>query len=160
MRISTDVWHARLYFWCARLLKTFQSSNEYIEILPRSNICVYTRVLMGGFGALLCYGGALFYFGATYIYDPSIFFGWTYWKLILSFLLLIVATAIFFLLIFGAGEIFSRLKLWWGKRRKEVMKIEKHIEGTADRPSVVAVAREYVRAQAEGICTGIEFVAP
>lgn len=160
MRIEANVWHAQLYMWGLRLWKTFASSQEEIEVSSRTNICQYVRVLTL---ALVATAGYLFvaaYLGATFIYYPSLYFGWEYWSSIGQLVAWSVGIvfAIICLSVISSG--WESMARWWRKKSPSTKKLEALMEGTSDRPSIISVAKKYVESHTEGFCAGIEIVAP
>lgn len=159
-RIEADVWHALLYMWGMRLWSTFASSNEDIELSSRTNICLYVRVLVLTCIALAAYISTATYIGATLIYYPSIYFGWDYWITVGQAALGVVAIFFALFCLGAVGSGWSTFKKWWKKKSHTTEKLEKVMEGTNDRPSIVTIAKNYVEAKSDGFCTSIEIVAP
>lgn len=159
IRIDVTVWHAQVYLWCMRLWKTFSSSREYIEILPTTNVCLYIRVLCAGILALVIYLGLATYAVASLLYYPTLYFGWRYWKVVGGVLAVVLAIMIFFVAVAGISAAGGAMKSWWWRRRHTIGHAVQTLEGTQDRPSAVALVREYVKSHTEGICVGIELVA-
>lgn len=163
MRIEADVWHAQLYMWGMRVWKTFASSRQDIEVSSRTNICLYVRVLALASVALLGYLFSTLYLGATFIYYPSLYFGWNYW-LSIGIVAAIIFAVILALFLFSiALDGWGSVKLWWWNRKsaaKISKKVEGWMEGTPNRPSIISVAKSYVASHTEDFCAGIEIVAP
>jgi hypothetical protein len=163
MRIEADLWHARLYMWGLRLWSTFASSNEYFKLSSHTNICQYVRILTLALVAATGYIAVATYIIAAFIYYPSIYFGWNYWNGLGSLIVLLVlgifALAAIVLTFAGMDSLKGYCKRWWGENNFST-KIKNVMEGTADRPSIIKVAKNYVDSQAKGFCTSIEIVAP
>lgn len=143
-----------------RLWKTFSSSREHIEILPATNVCLYVRVLCAGILALVIYLGLATYAVASFLYYPTLYFGWGYWKVIGGVVVAVLAIVTFFVAVAGIGAAGDAVKNWWQRRQRTIGQVVQTLEGTSDRPSVVALVREYAKSHTEGICVGIELVAP
>lgn len=160
MRIEASVWHAQLYMWGLRLWKTFASSREGIEVSSRTNICQYVRVLMLAFVAAVGYLFVATYLGATFIYYPSVYFGWDYWSSVGQLVVGLVVIVLVIVCIAAVCSGWESVSRWWRKKTPVAKKLEALMEGTPDRPSIVSVAKKYVEAHTEGFCAGIEIVAP
>lgn len=160
MKIQASVWHAQLYMWGMRLWKTFASSREDIEVSSRTNICQYVRVLTLAVVASVGYLFVAMYLGATFIYYPSVYFGFDYWSVVGAVLAFFGLIASGFLCIAAIDSRWESVSRWWRKKTPVTKKLEAVMEGTADRPSIVAVAKKYVEAHTEGFCSVIEIVAP
>lgn len=116
MRIEASVWHAKLYMWGLRLWKTFASSRENIEISSHTNICQYVRVLILAVIAAVGYFFVAMYLGATFIYYPSVYFGWDYWLSFGKVLIAIVCFVLACICIAFIGNGFDSLRDWWRKK--------------------------------------------
>jgi hypothetical protein len=157
MEMRTDLWHVRLYFWAERLKQTFRSSDEYIEVSATSNICVYIRTLCWSVAALALYVASATYGLSTFLYKPSMYFGWTYWMVIGGILIVFVGAGVILFFIDSATNWFHD---WSAKRRELSENARRTMEGDETHPSILTVVKKYIDDQAHGICTEIKFVAP
>ncbi len=160
IRIEANVWHAQLYMWGLRLWKTFASSREDIYVSSHTNICQYVRVLVLASIAAVGYFFVTAYLGATFIYYPSVYFGWDYWSSLGTLVAWVAAAALAVVCLANIGGGMNSVMRWWRKKTPVAKKLEALMEGTPDRPSIVSVAKKYVEAHTEGFCAGIEIVAP
>jgi hypothetical protein len=98
---------------------------------------------------------------ATLLYYPSIYFGLDYWKGVGWILGVVVVVIFVVIVVANGGKAFEQLMRWWRVRKKPLTdRIEVMMEGAADRPSILVVAKKYVESHTEGFCAGIEIVAP
>lgn len=164
LKIEADVWHASLYMQGMRLWKTFSSSRRDIEVSPYTNICQYVRVLFFALASIFAYISVIGYLGATFIYYPSIYFGVNYWEIIALILASIVAFIVFIVvlcfLVDSVPMAWQKMTMWFSNKKPTAKHIEDFIEGTPNRPSMLRVAKQYVRDHSNDFCSAIQIVLP